>query len=304
MKNNIFECQGDSKDLLDNFYELLLTGEDVSYCDVLTKYDGGKLSVPKNNMHPMYQKLKKLVPEVVETMQKHGYTILQDKKQSTTYKYIGVDKDPLKNIRFKAKITELYQDFNDCIKNKRPVKVVYKPFGKSERTLIFHAHLLYKYNERHFVFGVSILNGGTFRKYCMALDRIKDVRGYNDVYIPANKDEYNYLANMVGVRLEKDAELTTIRLRADDIYTFGRITTKPLHNSQKTVIEPDEQAGKVYGEVEITVLPNVELVGQILSYGSKLQVLSPDSFKDRIVDELKRMLKCYTNGSILNEPIK
>ena len=109
---------------------------------------------------------------------------------------------------------------------------------------------------------------------------------------------------MVGVRLEKDAELTTIRLRADDIYTFGRITTKPLHNSQKTVIEPDEQAGKEYGEVEITVLPNVELVGQILSYGSKLQVLSPDSFKDRIVDELKRMLKCYTNGSILNEPIK
>lgn len=297
MKENVFDCQGDNKDLLDNFYELLLTGEDVSYSDILTRYDGGKLSVSKNNLHPMYQKLKKLVPEVVETMQRYGYPILQDKKQSTTYKYIGVDKDPLKNIRFKAELADLYEDFNDSIKNKRPVKVIYKPFDKSEMEIIFHAHLLYKFNERLFVFGVSELDGKKpFRKFCMALDRIKgDIRSCNAVYIPVEKNEYNYLANMVGVRLEYGAILTAIRLRASDIYTFGRLTTKPLHNSQKVLIEPDVKMGREYGEVEITVIPNVELVAQILSYGSTLQVLSPDSLKYRIVDELKRMLSHYAD---------
>ena len=297
MKNNVFDCQGDSKDLLDIFYELLMTGNDVSYSDVLAKYDGGKLSVAKNNLHPLYQKLKKLVPEVVETLQKYGYTILQEKKQSTTYKYIGVDKDPLKNIRFKSRLARLYEDFDKSIKNKCPVKVVYKPFDKGEMVIIFHPHLLYKFNERLFVFGVSELAGKKpFRKFCMALDRIKgEIKGCNAAYIPVKTDEYNYLVNIVGVRLEFGAELTTIRLRSYDIYTFGRIITKPLHNSQKVVIEPDTQIGKEFGEVEITVIPNIELIGQILSYGSKLRVVSPDSFKKRIVNELKNMIDNYTN---------
>ena len=130
----------------------------------------------------------------------------------------------------------------------------------------------------------------------MALDRIiGDIKYCNATYIPVEKDEYSYLANMVGVRMEYGAELTTIRLKAVDVYTFGRITTKPLHDSQVTVIEPDEQAGREYGEVEITVYPNIELVARILSHGSTLQVVSPDSFKNRIVDELKKMLNHYTD---------
>ena len=143
MKKNIFDCQGDNKELLDIFYRLLMTGNEVSYQDVLVEYDDGKLSVYKNNQHPMYQKLKKLVPVVVETMQKYGCPILQYKKQSTTYKYIGIDKDPLKNIRFKADLAELYDDFNDCIKKKKPVKVMYKPFGKGEREYIYITLILY-----------------------------------------------------------------------------------------------------------------------------------------------------------------
>ena len=139
-----------------------------------------------------------------------------------------------------------------------------------------------------FVLGVSeMASKEPFRKFCMALDRIDgDIKSSNLTYIPALKDEYKYLAHLVGVRFEDGAEITTIRLRAHDKYTFGRIITKPLHDSQIVVEYPDWKVGRESGDVEIQVYPNVELIGQILSYGNMLEVISPQKFRERVQNEI------------------
>ena len=138
------------------------------------------------------------------------------------------------------------------------------------------------------------------KKFFDKLLRIKgDIKGAGSActYIPPIPDEYAYLANIVGVRLEEGENLCTIRIRALDNYTFGRLNTKPLHDSQKVILYPDWKTGREYGEFEITVIPNVELIGQILSYGSYLQILSPENVRIRIMNELSNMINQYKNGS-------
>jgi len=305
---NVFTYDKARGSLVKTFYKLLVKGCEVSYEDVLTDFFGQNLS-NKLAAYTEYKTLKHVIPEVVDEFKKNGFDILQIKNgRSTKYKYIGADKDPLKNIKFQAILKERYDKIADYINKKKPFKITYLPFDRNKMEIIFHPHLLRTYNGRYFALGVSEKEGcEPFRKFVIALDRIykkdedddeeKEIRYIpKHSYIPPEHGEYDYLANLVGVSFEKNAELTTIRLRALDKYTFGRLTKKPLHNSQKIVLLLTKQNGLEYGEVEITVYPNVELLGQILSYGSYLQVVSPESYRNTVAEEIKKALQLYENG--------
>ena len=298
MKDNIFTYEGPRGELVETFYKLLMTRKLISYEDILIEYDGGALSTPKVTGHDLYKTLKHVVPELVETLPMHGYSVLSiPNGRTTSYQYVGSESDPLKNIRFKAILAERYATLDQCIKGKQTVTIAYKPFDRSKMEIVFHPHLLYSYNGRDFAFGVSEKEGKKpFRKYCIALDRIEgDIRSASAAkqYIPAQDGEYAYLSKLVGVRFEERAQLQKIRIRALDKYTFGRITTKPLHNSQKTIVYPSWKDNREYGEVEIEVYPNIELVGQIMSYGSTLEVMEPKDFRKRISDEILQMQSHY-----------
>jgi len=298
MKENIFTYDGPRGELVDTFYNLLVSGEVVSYEKILTEYDGGKLSSPNVTGHDLYKTLKHVVPEVVEEFRKNGLPVLSiPSGRTTSYQYVGSDRCPLQNIRFKALLIERYNILAGCINNRKAVRVSYKPFDRRMMEITFHPHLLHIFNGRYFVLGVSEMEGKKpFRKFSMALDRIEgEIRGSNAVYVRPEVDEYNYLAHLVGVRFEEGAELTKIRLRAHDNYTFGRLKTKPLHDSQKVIDYPDWKIGRESGDVEIEVYPNVELVGQILSYGNMLEVLSPLLFRKRVQDETKLIIERYNN---------
>ena len=298
MADNIFTYDGERGDLVDIFYRLLRTGKEISYQDILIDYDEGVLSVPKVTAHGLYKTLKHVVPEVVNTLRKNGYSVLEiPNGRSTSYQYVGSDKDPLRNIRFRAQLNIKYNQIAEYIKAKKAIKITYKPFDRKAMDIIFHPHLLYTYNDRFFAFGISVRESKEpLRKFCIALDRIKDdIKGAGSTYtyIPPISDEYAYLANIVGVRLEEGENLCTIRMRALDNYTFGRLNTKPLHDSQKVILYPDWKEGREYGEFEITVIPNVELIGQILSYGHMLEVVGPETFRNRIKEELSKLYLRY-----------
>lgn len=300
MEDNIFSYQGDRGDLVEIFYRLLMTGEVVSYEDVLKEYDGGELSVVSPTKHSLYGVLKKVVPEVVNLLKGKGFPIEPIQKgRNTDYQYVGLNKDPLGNMKFKALLEERRDVIDNAIKEGKPLRFTYWPFDKGKMDLVFHPHLLKTYNGRMFSIGVSEREGKEkpMRKYVIALDRIYgSIRGAHstDIYMSPKADEYRYLSQLVGVTLEKKAELTTIILRAHDKYTFGRLKTKPMHDTQRVVCWPSFEEGREYGDMELTVYPNKELVGQILSYGSKLEVVEPEGFRNRIAGELAEMNKRYS----------
>ena len=300
--DNIFEYEGDRKLLVDIFYNLLKTGKEVRYQDVLAVYDGGEFSESKLSSHPLYNGvLKKVGPELIKTMKNHGYTVLSC-RNGRAFQYVGSDPDPLRNIRFKALLTERYKELQECIENDLPVVFKYHPFNRAEQEITLHPHILHEYNNRLFVLGVSVVEGKE-PKRCMvfALDRIvSEIRGANSrmAYIAPEPDEYVFLRHVVGVKPLEGAQLTTIRLRALTKKMFGYVKTKPIHPSQKVVLFPDWNEKREYGEFELTVYPTIELEGAIRYYGSELQVVSPEDFKEKFIENAKATLSSYSqNGS-------
>lgn len=297
MKENVFSYQGDRGKLVSIFYRLLMTGKLVSYEDVLTKFDGDQLKASSPSNHDLYKTLKKVVPDVVKTLNDYGYPVTPIQRgRNTDYQYFGTDRDPLKNIQFQAKLQDYHGKINSYIGMGKPIQFEYRPFDRKKMEIVFHPHRLMEYNGRRFVIGVSEREGmKPMRRFVVALDRIKgEIKRINTIeYIPPMPDEYSYLSHLVGVTFEEGVELTKIVLRAHDRYTFGRLTTKPFHNSQRTVCTPNWKEGREYGDVELTVYPNKELVGQVLSYGSMLEVIGPEDFRRRVAEELNKTQNLY-----------
>ena len=238
MKENVFLYEGEKGDLVQICYDLLMTGKVITYENVLTLYDGGILKVASPTKHPQYKTLQKVFPEVINSLIYYGYSIIQiSRGRNTDYQYVDSDRDPLKNIRLIAKLQKLYNEISECVKLKTPITFTYCPFDRKKREIVFHPHLMQKYNNRFFSIGVAETEGKKpFRKYVIALDRISGtIKASSHTYIIPMINEYTYLSHLVGVTLEKDTELIIITLRAHDKYTFGRLTTKPLHFSQKII---------------------------------------------------------------------
>lgn len=297
MKDNVFSYQGDRGKLVSVFYRLLMTGKLVSYEDVLIEFDEGQLKASSPSNHDLYKTLKKVVPDVVKTLNDYGYPVAPIQRgRNTDYQYFGTDRDPLKNIQFKAKLQDYHDKISSYIGMGKPIQFEYRPFDRKKMEIVFHPHKLMEYNGRRFVIGVSERVGmKPMRRFVVALDRINgEIKRMNAIeFIPPKPDEYSYLSHLVGVTFEENVELTKIVLRAHDRYTFGRITTKPMHDSQRVICTPSRKEGRDYGDVELNVYPNKELVGQILSFGSMLDVVEPMSFRERVAGELKKMLERY-----------
>lgn len=297
--DNIFTHEGEKGKLIDIFYRQLMTGDVVTSETVLTEADGGTLAAGNVSSHPLRNTLKKAIKEVLDLLRVNGYRILETtEKKKTYYKYVDADKDPFKNIHFKAELEKRYNEMRKYVECRIPIQFTYRPFDRGKMQIIFHPHIVLEYNNRKFAIGVSEKEGKEpMRRYVIALDRIqsemKDAPKPHNELIPCIEGEYDYLRHIVGVTMEDNAELTTITLRAHDKKTFGRIKTKPIHLSQKVLSYPNWQEGKEYGDFELTVYPNIELVAQILSHGSSLEVLSPASFRKRVADSIKAMNSRY-----------
>ena len=300
MDQDILSYTGDKKIVFDAFLQLLLTGKEISNKDILAacnkEFSSGKQSMANCKK---YSTIKKVIPQIYHALLENGYLVKRvDEGKSVTYQYLDSDKNLFEKIKFKALLRKRYDTLEEHIKCKMACRFEYKPFDKAKMNLVFHPHIVKEYNGRLFSIGVSEREGKNdpFRRFVVAVDRIQGEISTADFmcdYIPPLADEYRYLSNLVGVTLEEGSELTTITLRAHDKYTFGRLKTKPMHSTQRIVCWPSFEEGRETGDFELTVYPNNELVGQILSYGSMLEVIGPDSFRQRVAEELKKMSGRY-----------
>ena len=184
--------------------------------------------------------------------------------------------------------------FNKAIVNHQVLRFDYQRFGKDPFTLTFHPQFLKEYNGRWFVFGEA--NREPYQAYNVPLDRIVgEVIEVDDVeYILAPKGFYQeFFNNIIGVTREKGAKVEEVIIRTKTEYQHGLLLTKPMHHSQKEVQAFGEHDGQWYGEVRLTIEPNRELRGRILLYGENLEVVSPQSLREKIKETLKNQMAQY-----------
>ncbi|MEE3415141.1 MAG: WYL domain-containing protein [Prevotella sp.] len=174
-----------------------------------------------------------------------------------------------------------------AIVSKHPLKIQYTPFGKPTISTKVYPYHLKQFNDRWYLIARTVDYDGLTN---YALDRIVDFEEIVIPYKEAEVDFNDYFDDVVGVTVpEGDSEDIVIKVSKR---RFNYIKTKPLHMSQRVIEESDD-----YVIVSINVKVNNELEALLLSFGSDVEVLSPESFRTRIAEKIKAMNHKYMNDA-------
>ncbi len=198
-----------------------------------------------------------------------------------------------RSVRNRDLVPKLY----NYIKMQRVLSVTYIPRFEDDKReqLVFHPHYLREFNGRWFLFGHA--EGKTPEYgYNLAVDRIEKVSKKYGKWCGAPEGFYeDYFRDIVGVTVShgKIRKRYKVIVRAHSFYMFGLVKTCPLHHSQKIVLDFGEHDGEEYGEFELHVELNNELIGRILQKGEKLEVIFPSKARDMVKDEVKKMMDRY-----------
>lgn len=183
----------------------------------------------------------------------------------------------LQGLEFLAQVIE-------ATAHHKPLKVLYRAFSGREIDTVIHPYHVKQYNNRWFLFGQI---EGKERLTNFALDRIVTLTDAPGVKFIKNEkyDFEHYFDDIIGVTFNEKETKQHIRLK----FSEGRypyVKSKPIHHSQR--VEDEEQR-----IVSIDVIPNRELTQQLFSFGSDVEVLAPEHYRDLLASKIAENFKKY-----------
>lgn len=196
-----------------------------------------------------------------------------------------------------------------CIIFRKAVTILYNPHflnGKSD-TLIFSPEHLRRVGYKWMVYGISKSDYyGTSKYVNLIINRIVQIRESNETYIASGVDYSDFKNQMTFHSFTVARQnLDTVRLKvvkqriksgvSEAIYPFTRIQQEPLHASQQ-VIESEETED--FGVVELQIKDADFIYPMLLSWGADIEVLAPESLRQKMQSEIIAMRDLYNNKSL------
>jgi predicted DNA-binding transcriptional regulator YafY len=179
------------------------------------------------------------------------------------------------------------QIYNQLIR-KKVLIISYKGFRDTTSYLRkIHPYHLKQYNDRWFLFGFEESERHTGITN-LALDRINEITETIDDIVPDTNVWGDFFDEMIGVSIPNNQESIEIKLR----FSTGRIpyvTTKPIHGASQRLDKTDPEQRTII----INLLPNNEMYQTLLSFGSDVEVLSPNSVVDKMKSISEKMNEYY-----------
>lgn len=220
--------------------------------------------------------------EVVQKLEDHVYAAAH-KKQAV----INFEKN--ENLKGLSWLDSLYHS----IIQKKAVEMIYQSFkAHKASTFTFHVWWLKEFKNRWFAVGVR---GAKKIVTHLALDRIQHLSLDDTIdYIENDiQDSENYYADAIGVTISTglSAEEITLFVSKEDA---PYVETKPLHHSQKILDKTEE--GII---IQIKVQINFELEREILGFGDRMRVISPEAFKRRIQFRIQKSIQNYETNNLI-----
>ena len=197
------------------------------------------------------------------------------------------DSSPYVSFQTNPELTGLkhFAPLLDKIVHKHVIKLNYTPFGKNTISVVVYPYHLKQYNDRWYLI-VQLKEDGKIGFY--PLDRID---GFEDVALPFKESDIDfdeYFNNVIGITVNPEEPIDIhIKVLRE---SMGYVKTKPLHQSQNTLEKHDD-----YMVISINVIPNYELDSKILSFGTAMEILSPESYRTHIAEKIHAMNEKYTN---------
>jgi predicted DNA-binding transcriptional regulator YafY len=178
----------------------------------------------------------------------------------------------------------LYRFYQSIVAQKA-LNIVYKKFGSPAKSYIISPYLLKEYQKRWYLLAYDH-TAKDLRTF--GLDRIESIKdSLSDFFVKDDFDGYRYFNNVVGIQVDFDKEPVEIVFMAFGVQ-INYFKTRPLHPSQVLLHESKEMA-----KFQIQVVPNYELLNELMSYRQYIQVISPSEIVDEIKDSLHRLNTLY-----------
>ncbi len=175
------------------------------------------------------------------------------------------------------------KDIISSMKTNSVLEVVYKKYHAEQcESYRLQPYYLKLYHQKWYLVGRK--EDGCLHLFC--LDRMKDVRDTKDHFrMPDGSTAQAYFRYSLGVMVDEGVDVCKVVLRA-----YGTepsyLRDLPLHPSQHEL-----DSGNGYTDFAYRLRPSLELVGKIMERGGRLEVISPPSLRQQVVEKLEDMLK-------------
>ena len=173
----------------------------------------------------------------------------------------------------------------EALKEQRMVSFDYQPYWKESSTHYynFKPHALKMFERRWYLIGRYKSTHRTF-----ALDRMSGVVMQEETFKrDPNFNLEEMFAGTYGIIVGEETPVESIRLKVD-AYQANYLRSLPLHPSQHELRRNDE-----YSIFALRVRPTLDFKQKLLSLGSTVEVLQPESLRDEMKNEIKSMLSRY-----------
>ena len=223
-----------------------------------------------------YDSLESLFQKIETTLPPESSRYLDNTRQT-----LNVEFKPYKDY---GKFKEIINTVSDSSVNRKSIEIVYYTMSRRKETRRrVDPYNIWFFNGTFYLIGHCHLRGEV---RIFALDRIKMLLKTNDEFeIPEDFKIEEFMRPSFGVFLG-DTQKIKIWFAPE---IAGYIKEKIWHESQVINTEKD---GSLVFEADVAI--NAEIESWILSWGSGAEVLEPESLKNAITDEARRIASRYS----------
>ncbi len=180
------------------------------------------------------------------------------------------------------RLDELYE----AIKSHKTLKIYYKDFDKMPFEYSISPYMLKEYHNRWHIYGYEHKK---HEIYNLALDRIESIQSSDFSYRKQQPSDLAFLNDIIGFTYFRDAIVETIKIKVE-LPRAHYVRTKPLHHSQREVIEESTDKYLVF---TYQLRFNNELLAKLLEFGKDLEVIEPIHLREKMIAQVRMMAHKY-----------
>ena len=176
----------------------------------------------------------------------------------------------------------------NAMKDNRKLVMSYQGFKRTEpHTFLLDPYCLKVFKQRWYLVGKPEDHPEEKEPRVYALDRVKDLAVTDKPFhLPAAFKPATFFENQFGIdRSKTKAEKIRVKVSA---YDANFLISLPLHASQRVVESNDE-----YTVFEYRLAPTYDFIMELRKFGSKMEVLAPESLREEFAREARQLSKLY-----------
>lgn len=176
-----------------------------------------------------------------------------------------------------------------AMKDEKQVLLSYQGFKRAEpHSFLLEPYCLKVFKQRWYLVGKPEDHPEEPEPRVYALDRVKDLTIVDKHFkLPRKFNATEFFENQFGVdRSKTQAEKIRVKVEAFDA---NFLRSLPLHHSQKEVEQND-----TFSIFEYSIAPTTDFILELRKFGSKLEVMAPQSLRDEFIEDAQKQLANYT----------